>query len=309
MAPEAGESRVGHPPGGGVGLVREVPVEGRGDPLPREASPELREDPVPHKRDGGGVAGERRVGGVEGEVVAVDGAVRRVAVHEEVRLPLREQARHVPRLHGVLFDGVAVEVPAPAGVAGADPPRGADLALEVHHVEPAVEGRDAIVAVGVEVGDEDEGEPAQHSGLLHREPPLPRQGEERLLALDLAGVDVRLDHHHGPPLPPRRGGREGGARGEDEDRHVPALPRRPHGQEAHAAAPPGQGGAEHLHLGVAGGLRVPAVLGPGEELRVLDARRLRHGHLPGMRRTGPRGRSGFSPRAMRSSRILSSKAW
>ncbi|MCU0244187.1 MAG: hypothetical protein MUE80_05505 [Acidobacteria bacterium] len=121
-----------------------------------------------------------------GHRLLVHGAVGRVAVDEEERVPApQDVADEAAHLGALELHAVAVEVEVLAVVTDARALLGAVLAH-------AVAGVHLVVAVGVEDGG-DEQDDLVEVGPFGVEEDVPGQHERGLLALDLSGVDIGLD--------------------------------------------------------------------------------------------------------------------
>ena len=97
------------------------------------------------------------------------------------------------------------------------------MAFEVREIERAVLDADAVVAVGVEVGDDDEAHAIEDALAEWGEREIAAESEHLFFALDFAGVDVRLDHDDDLLLAARELGGERAARGEHERHDVLSL--------------------------------------------------------------------------------------
>ncbi len=146
---------------------------------------DCREHLVPGVSQDGRVAVRAERPGV-GHRLLVEGAVGRVAIDEEQRVPAPENvADEAAHLRALELHGVPVEVEVLAVVADARAFLRADLA----HAVPRIH---LVVAVGVEDGRDEEDDPVE-VGELGIEDDIAGEHQRRFLALDLSRVDVGLE--------------------------------------------------------------------------------------------------------------------
>jgi hypothetical protein len=115
------------------------------------------------------------------------------------------------------------------------------------------------------------------------------EGEERLLALDLAGVDVRLDHDDRLSLRARFLRREAATVARDRDGDVLSLARASERGDAHEVGAASELAQELEDVGVEGRLRVAGALGVREEVGLHAAK------STGSRGGGHGGPAGAAP--------------
>ncbi len=190
-----------------------------------------------------------------------------MAVDEDQGIPAQVHVADDGRdLRALQLHPVAVEVEVPAVGPETD-------ALGRPGLVGAVAGVDFLVAVGVEVGDDDQNDFFQ-PGTLRRGGDVPGQHQAGLLALDLAGVDVGLEVDDGPAVAAQLFRRSDRRVGHDEGGDVEAAGRPADGFNPDERAAFLQLVDEGPDVGVArGGLEVRR-LGLGQERRIgLEARR------------------------------------
>ena len=182
-------------------------------------------------------------------------AVGGVQVDHHVRVEVVQQPHHRARLRRLELDVVAVDVePLRVGARA--------LAADRAVLEAAAGQRDLLVAVGVVVGVHEQHHRRQPVGVLARGD-VADQRQHRLLALDLAGVDVGLQVD-AQPVRGQHGGRPRvGDAADHGQQQRPALEGVAEGRDVHEV----RGGVhrveERLHVVVAAGLGEVGAFGAG----------------------------------------------
>ena len=200
-----------------------------------------------------GVRVERR--GV-GQVIAVIRAVGGVQVDDDSRVPAREERGQGAAFNAFQFHEVAVQVEAAPILARAD---ATDRAVLLRTVVEA----DFLVAIRVVVRREQpDGLWQQFLQVADREPS--REVEDRLLAFDLAGMDVRHDEHHRPAAGPCRLGRCRRRIADDGQHQVASFLGAAERLEPQPGHPVGERGQKATDVRLATGLFEARLLGAAE---------------------------------------------